>query len=77
MESNYYHLREFGVSSDVLLDSNTTFTGENFFARLKLEDLTCTGQATFTNPPTTLEQQVDIPRDELVSKEYVDSVDIN
>jgi hypothetical protein len=78
MEQNYFQLREFGtVVSDILLDSDITFTGENFFAHLKLDDLTCTGQSTFTNPPQSLEQQIDIPRDHLVTKEYVDSVNIN
>lgn len=79
MESNYYQLSEFGVEKlDILLTENLTFTGENFFARLKLdENLTVTGQATFAKAPATLEQQVNIPKNHLVTKEYIDSVDIN
>jgi hypothetical protein len=79
MEANYYSLREFELNKlDISLSGDIVFTGENFFARLNLDDnLICNGQATFTNPPQTLEQQVNIPREHLVSKEYVDSVDIN
>jgi hypothetical protein len=79
MEQTYFNLREFGVNQlNLIQDEDITFTGDNFFARLKLDDdLTVTGQATFTNPPQSLEQQVDIPKDHLVTKEYVDSVDIN
>jgi hypothetical protein len=80
METNsFYNLREFDVDNlDFILSDDLTFTGNNFFARLKLNDnLTCSGQSTFTNAPTTLEQQVTIPKDHLVTKEYVDSVDTN
>lgn len=76
MDANYYQLRQYDVNIDTTLDGDLDFTGENFFTRLKSYDLV-TGQATFINPPRTSEQQVDIPKDELVSKEYVDSVDIN
>ena len=79
MEQNYFNLREFGVELlDILLNENLTFTGSNFFSRLKLTDnLGVTGQATFSKAPATLEQQVNIPKNHLVTKEYVDSVDIN
>jgi hypothetical protein len=77
MDASYYNLREFSVEDlNLLLSSDLTFTGENFFARLKLDNLT-TGQATFAKAPATLEQQVNIPKNHLVTKEYIDSVDIN
>ena len=39
MEQNYYSLREFNVDElDIKLDSDINFTGEIFFARLKLND---------------------------------------
>lgn len=79
MEQNYYNLREFDVEKlDILLTENLTFTGENFFARLKLdENLTVTGQATFAKAPATLEQQVEIPLNHLVTREYIDSLQSN
>ena len=78
MDSSYFYLKQFDVDKlDVLLDGDVNFTGENFFARLKLNDLNVTGQATFTNPPSSLEQQVDIPKDHLVTKEFVDSIQTN
>jgi len=79
MEQTYFNLREFGVELlDILLSENLTFTGSNFFSRLKLTDnLGVTGQATFTKAPATLEHEINITKDSLVTKEYVDSVDIN
>ena len=56
---------------------NLLFYGENFFALLKLNDLTVGDRATFTQPPKTLEHQVNIPRDHLVTKEYCDSIQSN
>ena len=78
MEANYFQLREFGVNElDVKLSDNLLFYGNNFFARLKVGDLTVGDRATLTRPPQTLEQQVDIPRDHLVTKEFCDSIQSN
>lgn len=77
MEANYFNLREFGVEElELKLGDNLLFYGDNFFARLKLNDLTA-GQTTFTRPPQTLEQQINIDRDELVTKEYCDALQSN
>ena len=78
MEANYYNLREFNVETlDVKLGDDLLFYGDNFFARLKLNNLTVGDRATFTRPPRTLEQQINIPRDHLVTKEYCDSIQSN
>ena len=74
---NYYNLREYGVSNDVLLNSDITFIGENFFVWLHLNDLNITGQSTFIQPPSSIENQVDIPKFHLVTKDFVDTLDTN
>ena len=77
MES-YYNLRESNISNlDTSLSDNLLFYGENFFARLNLADLNVGDVGLFTRPPTTLEQQINIPKDALVTKEYVDSIQTN
>ena len=77
MEQNYYNLNQFAVDVEVKLTDNLLFYGDNFFARLKLNDLTVSDIATFITPPQSLEQQITIPRDHLVTKEYCDSIQSN
>jgi hypothetical protein len=75
---NYYNLREMNIPNlDTSLSDDLLFYGDKFFPRLRLNDLNVGDVGTFTRPPQTLEQQTDIPRDHLVSKEYVDSLQTN
>ena len=55
MES-YYNLRELTIPNlDTSLSDDLLFYGNNFAARLRLNDLNVGDVGTFTRPPQTLE----------------------
>ena len=78
MEQTYFNLNEIGVPTlDFTTADELEFTGDNFFTHLEANNVDCNGDANFMRPPIALEQQTIIPKDHLVSKEYVDSLTIN